>query len=193
MEFAKIKKELRRQNKLRRASLTAKELSLASQAAAQIGIKHTGLLKARKVLSYIPFAGEIDPKQLEVSLNAEIFLPRITHFRLGKMQFYPATSRRRINHYGINEPCGELAPLNPKQLDAVIVPLVAFNRSGDRLGQGAGFYDRAFAFRRNNNAASKPLLIGLAYDFQEADHLRREPWDVPLDAIITNTELIKIA
>ncbi|HID00312.1 MAG TPA: 5-formyltetrahydrofolate cyclo-ligase [Piscirickettsiaceae bacterium] len=65
----------------------------------------------------------------------------------------------------------------------VITPLVAFDANGSRLGMGGGFYDRTFACKRNGR--HKPLLIGWAHACQEVAHLPRQPWDVPLDGVIT--------
>lgn len=192
LKSANIKKDLRRRNKSLRGKLGAQELASAAKAAARNSLNLPGLLKAQHVLSYIPFGGELDPSKIEAQLSAHIYLPKITHFRLARMQFFPAASRRRVNHYGINEPCGDVAPFDVRKLDAVIMPLVAFNRNGDRLGQGAGFYDRAFAFRGFSSTSTRPLLIGLAYHFQEAPELVSEAWDIPLDAIITDQELIKL-
>ena len=96
------------------------------------------------------------------------------------------------NRFGIPEP--DVAPsstLAPEDLDAVLVPLVAFDRRGNRLGSGAGFYDRSFAFlRAAPRRPAKPLLIGVGYGFQEAPSLPAADWDVPLDLVATDHELI---
>ena len=72
-------------------------------------------------------------------------------------------------------------------LDVVLVPLVAYDGTGTRAGMGAGFYDRTFALRLTTGAP--PLLVGLAYRWQEVGHLARAPWDVPLDAVLTDQGL----
>jgi len=69
----------------------------------------------------------------------------------------------------------------------VLVPLVAFDDAGNRLGMGAGYYDRSFAFRRA--APSPPLLVGVGYEFQRVPALAAQPWDVPLDAVLTERGL----
>ena len=71
------------------------------------------------------------------------------------------------------------------------VPLVACDSSGNRLGQGGGYYDRTFAFRRHCVHWGRPLLIGLAYDFQFVGELAAKPTDVPLDAVISERRRIE--
>ena len=94
------------------------------------------------------------------------------------------------NRYGIPEPVAPGEWFAPFQLDLVLVPLLAFDRRGNRLGSGGGYYDRSFAFLREQARPTEPLLVGVAYDFQELDTLAAEPWDVPLDYIATDRELI---
>jgi len=68
--------------------------------------------------------------------------------------------------------------------DIVLMPLLGFDRQGSRLGQGAGYYDRALARQ------SDPLRIGIAWSVQEFENLPADPWDMPLDAILTEAEWI---
>ena len=74
--------------------------------------------------------------------------------------------------------------------EVLIVPLVAFDRAGGRLGYGGGFYDRTLARLR---AARPTLAVGFAYAAQEADRLPLEPTDQPLDAIVTERGVIPFA
>jgi 5-formyltetrahydrofolate cyclo-ligase len=70
------------------------------------------------------------------------------------------------------------------------VPLLGFDRHGHRLGFGGGYYDRSFAFLRDLERPSKPLLVGIGYASQEIDSLAPEDWDVRLDYVATERELI---
>ena len=79
-----------------------------------------------------------------------------------------------------------------KYMDIIFVPLVAFDRNGNRLGMGGGFYDRALAFTQNSTNLSRPLLLGLAHHFQEVERLTSKKWDIPLNGILTDQEFIKI-
>jgi 5-formyltetrahydrofolate cyclo-ligase len=96
------------------------------------------------------------------------------------------------NGFGIPEP-SDAERLEPGAMDVVLLPLLAFDRRGTRLGSGAGYYDRSFEFLRDRVRPSRPLLIGVAYGFQEVEHLHAQPWDVPLDYIATEGELIRVA
>lgn len=95
------------------------------------------------------------------------------------------------NRYDIPEP--DLAPssqLSPRNLDAVLVPLLAFDRQGRRLGWGGGYYDRSFDFLLDRPRPARPLMIGVGYAFQECAALPSEPWDVPLDLIVTEQQTL---
>lgn len=81
---------------------------------------------------------------------------------------------------GIAEP-ERHAPVHP---DAVVLPLVGFNRGGGRLGQGGGYYDRTLA------RLPQARRIGLAWSCQEVDAIPADAWDLPLDAVLTEREWI---
>ena len=95
------------------------------------------------------------------------------------------------NRYGIPEP--EQNPANavdPHALDLVLVPLLAFDRRGHRLGSGGGWYDRSFAFLQNRPRPANTVLVGIGYAFQEVPMLPVEAHDVRLDFVVTERELI---
>lgn len=71
-----------------------------------------------------------------------------------------------------------------RQLDVIVCPLTAADRHGNRMGMGGGFYDTTLA-KSYRTGTKKPLKIGWCYDFQVVEQLARQPWDVPLDALIT--------
>ena len=102
------------------------------------------------------------------------------------MDFLPWTSASETitGSFGIDEPInGE--PVQFSQHDVVLVPLVAFDGTGQRLGQGGGFYDRAIA----EAGAARPLLIGVAHAFQQVRSVPVEAWDMPLDAVVTEERI----
>jgi len=95
------------------------------------------------------------------------------------------------NRYGIPEPSDTTrAHLAPDAMDVVLVPLLGFDRSGHRLGFGGGYYDRSFAFLRDLERPAKPLLVGIGYAAQEIEHIDPRDWDVRLDYVATERELI---
>jgi 5-formyltetrahydrofolate cyclo-ligase len=72
-----------------------------------------------------------------------------------------------------------------RSLSVVLMPLLGFDGAGTRLGSGAGYYDRVFAFRRRRHSWHRPLLVGVAFACQRVDHIELGRHDVPLDAIVT--------
>ena len=96
----------------------------------------------------------------------------------------------QVNRYGIPEPVEPVELLEPFQLDLVLVPLLGFDRRGNRLGYGGGYYDRSFAFLNEQVRPTEPLLVGIAYAFQELAEVDEREWDVPLDFVATEHELI---
>ena len=92
----------------------------------------------------------------------------------------------------IDGPHGILAPANPPvddfQADILLVPLLAFDRRGHRLGQGGGYYDRTIALMRRN---TNMQVIGVAYDGQGVDALPSEAHDQVLDMVVTEQRVIE--
>ena len=72
------------------------------------------------------------------------------------------------------------------ELDVIICPLTAVDKNGNRMGMGGGFYDTTLG-KSYQSGAKKPLKIGWCYDFQVVEKLESQPWDVPLDGLITPT------
>lgn len=99
----------------------------------------------------------------------------------------------QANRYGIPEPVHSADLLEPFQIDLILVPLLGFDRRGNRLGYGGGYYDRSFAFLNGQVRPTEPLLVGVGYGFQELGIVAKEAWDVALDFIATDHELIDCA
>lgn len=104
--------------------------------------------------------------------------------RIGTMEFRTWSPGDEMEHgrFGTRNPCADAPICHP---DAIIAPLVAFDAELMRLGQGGGYYDRAFA------RYDKALRIGLAWSVQEMERVPADPWDVPLHAVITERSLIE--
>lgn len=121
-----------------------------------------------------------------------LYLPVITDFRHSRMRFvrYRTDSVMRVNRYGIAEPERRHADVIPvRKLDLILLPLVAFDASGFRLGSGAGFYDRSLHHLREGRRWRRPKLIGVGYECQRVARLQPDSWDVPLDGILTERGL----
>ena len=139
---------------------------------------------ARRIALFLAFDGEPDLSPLiRFDQRKEFYAPIISakdmHFaRIGPdVELVP-------NTFGIGEPYPpEL--IDPRALDLVLTPLVAFDDSGNRLGVGAGYYDRCFAFLLGRTVWQKPKLIGTAYALQRLDRIAANAWDVPLWGAVT--------
>jgi 5-formyltetrahydrofolate cyclo-ligase len=94
-----------------------------------------------------------------------------------------------INRHAILEPVNAAHKVAPEDLDLVVLPLVAFDCYGHRLGTGGGYYDRTFAFL-HAKPSKKPTMMGLAFAAQQIDLLPFDPWDIFLEAVLTENEFI---
>ena len=72
---------------------------------------------------------------------------------------------------------------------ALLVPLVAFDARGNRLGMGGGYYDRTLAYLRDRSHWRRPRIFGLAHALQRVDALPKNAWDIPVDGVITEREM----
>jgi 5-formyltetrahydrofolate cyclo-ligase len=183
--------EIRKEKKQQRRLLAAEEQTIAAIEIAEQLSKFSIMNRAIRIGAYMSFDGEVNCQyflNFEKLRKKRIFLPVLAK---SKLIFSPLKSAEKMvqNQYGILEPVYQKREaIDARDLDVVIVPLVAFDEQCNRLGMGGGFYDRCFAFRKHRRKWRKPLLIGVAYDFQRVDSLQPEPWDVPLDAVVTEKE-----
>ncbi len=154
----------------------------------------TGLLHpALRIGLYLALPEELDTAALLALARrrgCRIFLPRIDAAPDSRsMQFVGYGARVRHNRFGIPEPRGAALP-SARLLDVLFVPLVGFDRRGNRLGMGGGYYDRALAFTHASAPGARPLLVGLAYALQQFDRIERAAHDVPLDMVITERAIV---
>ena len=182
--------ELRNHMRKQRQGLSADEHRLASVFALNNILQHPLFLQAQHIALFLPNDSEIDISALMPvawEKGKQCYLPALA--ASGKqLVFAPIdeNSVLELNRYGIPEP--EVSPdeiRQPYALDLVLTPLVAFDKQGNRIGMGGGYYDRSFAFLRQQDSPS-PHLLGVAYDFQRVDKITPEEWDVPLHGVITD-------
>lgn len=182
-----IRSTIRRQ----RASLPHHEQQYRSRrAAGHIGSQAL-FRNARHIALYLPVKGEADPTFLRklARPRQQLYLPVLSPFGGNRLWFvrWDKHTHLRLNRFRIPEPHPHWRHSRPARwLDLVITPLVAFDGRGSRMGMGGGFYDRTFAFKRGQSHWQRPSLCGFAYAFQQTAHLIRQPWDVPLDAVVTD-------
>jgi 5-formyltetrahydrofolate cyclo-ligase len=181
-----------RLKKLRRAVPPAQR-RMAALAVAHHVRQTLNLRPGLRIAVYAPLPAELDTAALvRVARrhHCRIYLPRLSDRRRHRMQFVEARGAMRRNHLGVMEPVHRRR-LSAHDLDLVFVPLVGFDATGMRLGMGAGYYDRAFAFLRLRSHWFHPRLIGLAYSFQQVAHIEGAPHDVHLNRVITEQGPIK--
>lgn len=141
---------------------------------------------AQVVALYMGLDDEAPAQRMAGQLSAmgkTIALPRVLD-RLGSMDFLAWTPDAPLwpGLFRTSHPAPDGGVVAP---DVIIAPLIGFDRAMNRLGQGGGYYDRAFA--RFPDA----LRVGLAWSAQEMEALPADPWDLPLDIIMTEAELIE--
>jgi 5-formyltetrahydrofolate cyclo-ligase len=140
------------------------------------------------VSGFWPMRSEIDPRPLMHALakgRRELALPCVSQNGL-VFRAYSAGDMLLRQRFGVMEPAETAPSVNPALM---LVPLLAFDHRGYRLGYGKGYYDGAIARARKNG----PLLaVGVAFACQHIGPLPTDDWDERLDAVLTNTGLIWI-
>jgi 5-formyltetrahydrofolate cyclo-ligase len=183
-----IRLTLRRQ----RMALSSRERGESAERVAHVLQQSHWLRPRKKIAVYLASRGEVDLGpviRLALKLRCDLYAPRVISQRAGRMQFVRIHSMDDFTPgaFGIDEPLRHRRQvIKAIDLDMVLMPLVAFDRHGTRLGMGAGFYDRCFGRLAGSQRWRKPRLIGIGYDFQQVADLERRSWDVPLDAAITD-------
>ncbi len=182
------KAELRRRLRALRRQLLAADPQAAERAAARLPLDR--LPPFQSFSGYHAMGSELDPTPLVRRLaetGATPALP-VAEQRDAPLEFreWDPGEGLQPDAFGIPAPPVWRAAVTP---DLVVAPLLAFDRHGNRLGQGAGHYDRTIA----NLRATKPVFVlGLAYAGQEVENLPAELHDERLDAILTETDYIEV-
>lgn len=142
--------------------------------------------KAKKILFYAPTHGEVDTfatiKKWIAKKN--IYMPCVNK-KNHKLHIHKIESVKNLEKgtFGILEPKKYCEKILPKMLDLAIIPGIAFDRRGHRIGFGMGFYDKLLK-------ETKCKKIGLAYEFQIIKNVPGEPHDIPVDIIITEKRIL---
>lgn len=144
---------------------------------------HPTLKADAEVAAYLANDGEVDLAEFIQSRNS-VLLPRIENRH---MAFYRWSQGQPLekNRFGILEPGPDASPVAATHIDAILMPLVAFDTEGNRLGMGGGYYDRFLA-----GLAPRPVLIGVAFDVQHCEQLAPARWDIPMHAVVTESQLL---
>ena len=146
--------------------------------------------RARRIAVFMAFDGEPALDGLiedAARAGKQVYAPVITR---RAMTFARLDLRARLgtNFFGILEP-DPARRIDPRRLDLVLTPLVAFDERGTRIGVGRGYYDRCFRFLHARRAWHRPKLLGVAYELQHVHAIPPEPWDVPLWGAVTEVRV----
>ena len=187
-----MKPSLRKQARVRRRSLSVADHAMRSARAAKAVAGLPMFRAGKRIALYLPFDRETDTGALIAAARrrgVRVFVPVVVDRRHGRIRFYPLDGKTRRGVFGILVPKRAARPIAPRWLDLIVIPLVAVDTLGRRLGMGGGFYDRALEFRRRRRYWPGPHLAGLAFDCQRTDSNFADPWDVRLDSLATESGL----
>lgn len=183
--------QLRRTIFQKRRHLTLRQRRLAGRATTHLLLRHPLIKRSQHIGIYLDAFGEVPTRLLLtqlLKLNKSVYLPVV-------IRTHTALQWRPIGHFSclsrlVHHPLGMLQPMWSRaypvnRLDCLIMPLVAFDDLGHRVGMGGGYYDRTLAIEPH-----RVHRIGLAYEFQKvATTLSTQPWDQALDAVVTPQQI----
>jgi 5-formyltetrahydrofolate cyclo-ligase len=185
--IAEFKERLRREAFARRDALDESFRKEASRRIAERALTLPELPGLTPVGAYWPIRSEVDPRSLMSALldrGQEVALSQIRHPYLSWRLWQPGDVLVK-GGFGVREPGPDAPECFPT---ALLVPLLAFDRQGGRLGYGKGHFDRAIAGLERRHPV---VTIGLAFSVQEIGHLPVEDHDRPLDIVVTEIETIR--
>jgi len=174
-----------------RAARSAVDGTTRTHAARAVADHLAGLLDAldpRTVAGYAALGEELSaaPALADCRAAGRITLLPVPSGDTLAFSPYDENTPMRPDRFGIDAPVVDAGEqVAAMDLDVVLVPLVGFDERLERLGMGGGFYDRSFTARRERPAP--PHLIGVAFECQRVDDVLPDWWDVPLDAVVTET------
>ena len=188
------KAELRQLMRSRRRSLSRGERAQASRALCRRLKYLPSFTNSKNIGIYLPNDGEIDVTPIIPGARAKHFyLPIVPPRGQRRLWFglYERDTKLIPDRFGIPEPV-TARRIRAESLDLVLVPLVAFDYSGGRIGMGGGFYDATLDFMRKRSRAYSVKVIGAAYQFQNVDYIPKDYWDIPLSGVVTDQCFIRV-
>jgi 5-formyltetrahydrofolate cyclo-ligase len=189
------KRALRREMCDLRAALAEADRCVRAQSAAArlVALPELAALPpGATVAAYAASKGEIDPAPALTELAARgvhAALPRVTG-DARRLRFHRLADGVALEagRFGLREPPESAPEVAPGDFAAILLPGVAFDAGGGRLGMGGGFYDCVLAGLPEGR---RPVLIGLAYDFQIVDQCPLEAGDLPVDVVVTDVRVLR--
>lgn len=175
------KNEIRRKIRAMRSMLLETEkIQAAEEVFAQLE-KTAAFIMADRILMYHSLPDELSTRSFLSKWNDKkhFYLPRVNGVNLEILPY--DQTRLELGAFHIEEPTGENT-VDPADIELIVVPAVAYDRKGNRLGRGKGFYDRLLR-------TTKATKIGVGYEFQLLDEIPVEPHDVGMDIVITQKSM----
>jgi 5-formyltetrahydrofolate cyclo-ligase len=191
MSYKSTKTLLRKQILQNRKALSTTQIINASKKISHHFCQSTYFSTYTNFACYMAVNKEIDPQFIMHDVwqaKKQCFLPVLHPKKQNELLFqrYEENDELQKNRYNILEPVYDSNKIiAPQDLHVVLMPLVAFDQNGNRLGMGAGYYDRTFSFHANSHQS--PLLVGLGYDFQQLEQVPCDSWDIKLTTVLTET------
>ncbi|MDP7637021.1 MAG: 5-formyltetrahydrofolate cyclo-ligase [Phycisphaerae bacterium] len=187
----KDKKQIRSEIMQTLATMSAEASAKASQAACKQLIGQREFADAGTVMIFLPMPGEIDARRIARDAWAagkRVAVPKVAAGAQGLMEaieIHSLEADLAVNRWGIHEPTSN-RPLGTNELDLIVVPGLAYDQYGNRLGRGGGYYDRFI-----KRAPDGIRLCGLAFARQLLDELPTNPYDQPVHMLATETDFLR--
>ncbi|SHJ74677.1 5-formyltetrahydrofolate cyclo-ligase [Clostridium cavendishii DSM 21758] len=184
------KKELRKLIKEKRLNLDRKEKELSDIKIAESFLKSAYFKECKTIFMYVSMEDEVETKEIlkkALELGKHIYVPKVENTQkvMKALRINSLLDLNESGVFGILEPSIDNEELK-EEADIILVPGLAFDLSGGRLGYGGGFYDK---FLKNSKSSKR---IALCYDFQIVDEVPMEEFDEKIDFIITENKVEKI-
>lgn len=171
------KSEIRRKIKAMKSMLLETEKAEAAEQVFDRLEQTAAFMIANHILMYHSLADELSTHRFlrKWADRKHFYLPRVNGVNLDILPY--EESRLELGAFHIEEPTGTNT-VSPEDIELIIVPAVAYDRNGNRLGRGKGFYDRLLS-------STRATKVGVAYEFQIVDEIPVEPHDVAMDMVIS--------
>ncbi len=196
------KSTLRRRLRALRNRIPPTQRKSAARRIERLAVGTRFLARGRRIGFYMPSKGEADILPLlnrALWMGVECYLPvvppragrwhgrkRLWFTRLGDVQRHWSLNRYGIPEYGLRHDRRRVW-----RLDVLFLPMIGFDAEGYRMGMGGGYYDASLAYLARRRVWRRPRLVGVAFDLQGVVRLPRDPWDIPLDAVITERKVYR--
>jgi len=194
MEENNNKEILRKKWMKKRKKVAKKEGDIKSKIISKKILSLKEIKESKNIMIYVSYRSEVSTNKLIISLlnnNKRIFAPYCIKDkkRMEVVEIENPDQDLEKGAYGIKEPAKRIRnnKIDPKNLDIVVVPAVAFSKSGYRVGYGGGYYDRFL-----ERLANKTITIGINYEEMLFDTVPKEDHDLAVDMVVTDKRLLRI-